>query len=123
MGVHTPAGELGCFGLTEKLAGVNSGLVVKTQAFWEPSKQMFRLVSASEGAHKNWISQGLVADKCAVVADLIVDGKSYGPHGFLMDFRKAGKVVPGVHLGDMVTGPTTARCLLTVIPGHQDHWE
>lgn len=94
-------GELGCFGLTEKLAGVNSGLVVKTQAFWEPSKQMFRLVSASEGAHKNWISQGLVADKCAVVADLNVDGKSYGPHGFLMDFRKAGKVVPGVHLGDM----------------------
>jgi len=99
-------GQLGCFGLTEKLAGVNSGLVVKTTATWVPSKQMFCLNCDSEGAHKNWISQGLVADKCAVVADLIVPGpdgapKSYGPHGFLMDFRRDGKVVDGVHLGDM----------------------
>eukprot|EP00656_Telonema_subtile_P015135 TRINITY_DN17885_c0_g1_i1.p1 TRINITY_DN17885_c0_g1~~TRINITY_DN17885_c0_g1_i1.p1 ORF type:complete len:473 (+),score=142.25 TRINITY_DN17885_c0_g1_i1:202-1620(+) len=94
-------GELGCFGLTERLAGVNSGLVVKTQATWDPSKQMFVLHCESDGAFKNWISQGLVADKCAVVADLTVEGKSHGPHGFLMDFRRDGKVVDGVHLGDM----------------------
>jgi len=45
-------GQLGCFGLTEKLAGVNSGLVVKTTATWVPSKQMFCLNCDSEGAHK-----------------------------------------------------------------------
>jgi len=99
-------GQLGCFGLTEKLAGVNSGLVVKTTATWVPSKQMFCLNCDSEGAHKNWISQGLVADKCAVIAELIIpdaDGKPkrHGPHGFLIDFRRDGKVVDGVHLGDM----------------------
>ena len=33
-------GELGCFGLTEKLAGVNSGLVVNTTADWDPDKQV-----------------------------------------------------------------------------------
>lgn len=94
-------GLLGCFGLTEKLAGVNSGLVVNTTATWEPSSQSFILNSDDQGSHKNWISQGLIADKCATIATLIVGGKSYGPHGFLMDFRKDGKVVSGIELGDM----------------------
>ena len=35
------AGQLGCFGLTEKLAGVNSGLVVNTIADWDVDKQVF----------------------------------------------------------------------------------
>ena len=51
-------GELGCFALTEKLAGVNSGLVVQTTATWLPEKQGFILHSPTEGSHKNWISQG-----------------------------------------------------------------
>lgn len=94
-------GQLGCFGLTEKLAGVNSGLVVNTIATWDKQQQCFILHSPDEGAYKNWISQGLMADKCAVIADLRVGGTSYGPHGFLMDLRVDGKVVPGVELGDM----------------------
>lgn len=94
-------GELGCFGLTERLAGVNSGLVVNTTATWQPSSQSWLINSASSGAYKNWISQGLTADKCALIADLIIEGKSHGPHGFLMDFRREGKVVTGVVLGDM----------------------
>ena len=36
-----------------------------------------------------------------MIADLIIAGKHYGPHGFLMDFRRNGKVTEGVVLGDM----------------------
>lgn len=38
-------GELGCFSLTEKLAGVSSGLVVNTVADWDAAKQSFSLHS------------------------------------------------------------------------------
>ena len=65
-------GLLGCFSLTEKLAGVNSGLVVNTQAHWDPNTETFNLHSPNLGAYKNWISQGLVADKTVAVADLFI---------------------------------------------------
>lgn len=94
-------GKVGCFGLTEVFAGVNSGLVVNTTCTWHPEKQMFLLNCPDRGAFKNWISQGLVADLCVAVADLRVGGKSFGPHGFLMEVRRAGKLVEGVEMGDM----------------------
>ena len=62
---------------------------------------MFLLDCPNEGAYKNWISQGLTADKCVVMADLRVGGKSFGPHAFLIDFRRNGKLVDGVTIGDM----------------------
>jgi acyl-CoA oxidase len=95
------AGHLGCFALTEKLAGVNSGLVVHTRAEWDDAAQEFRLDTPDEGAHKNWISQGYTADKAVVVADLIVSGRAHGPHAFLIDLRRGGELVPGVQVGDM----------------------
>jgi len=94
-------GLLGCFGLTEKLAGVNSGGVVHTVADWDDKTQEFILVSPDVGAHKNWISQGLVGDLAVVVADLRISGKRYGPHAFLMELRRNGQPVPNVELGDM----------------------
>eukprot|EP01059_Diplonema_ambulator_P027641 TRINITY_DN4600_c0_g2_i1.p1 TRINITY_DN4600_c0_g2~~TRINITY_DN4600_c0_g2_i1.p1 ORF type:complete len:502 (+),score=124.56 TRINITY_DN4600_c0_g2_i1:57-1508(+) len=94
-------GLLGCFSLTEKLAGVSSGLVVNTTADWDPASQTFLIKSPTPGATKNWISQGLVADKTVVIADLRINGKSYGPHGFFINLREAGEVVPGVVHGDM----------------------
>ena len=95
-------GELGCFALTEKLAGVNSGLVVNTTAEWDEETQTFLLNTPTVGAHKNWISQGLVADKTVVVADLRIGGKSYGPHAFLMYLRRPdGELVAGVSTTDM----------------------
>ena len=81
------AGELGCFALTERFAGVSSGMVVETIATHDPKTRTFVLHSPSEGAYKNWISQGFVADKSVVVADLHVGGTSHGPHAFLIDFR------------------------------------
>ena len=52
-------GELGCFALTEKFAGVNSGLVVNTIAEYLPSTNQFHIYTPNKGAWKNWISQGL----------------------------------------------------------------
>ena len=95
-------GELGCFALTEQLAGVNSGLVVGTKITWHQDEQEFILESPAEnGANKNWISQGLVGDKAVVVADLNVGKDSFGPHAFLMDLRQNGKLVDSVILEDM----------------------
>eukprot|EP00286_Rhodomonas_abbreviata_P012625 CAMPEP_0181322656 /NCGR_PEP_ID=MMETSP1101-20121128/19345_1 /TAXON_ID=46948 /ORGANISM="Rhodomonas abbreviata, Strain Caron Lab Isolate" /LENGTH=539 /DNA_ID=CAMNT_0023430585 /DNA_START=37 /DNA_END=1656 /DNA_ORIENTATION=- len=94
-------GMLGCFSLTEKLAGVNSGLVVNTRADWDSASQTFTLHSPNLGAYKNWISQGLVADKTVAVADLFIKGKSFGPHAFVMNLREERKPVPGVILEDM----------------------
>jgi len=94
-------GLLGCFSLTEKLAGVSSGLVVNTTATYDIDSQTFQLHTPDEGAHKNWISQGLVADKTVVVADLRIQDKSYGPHAFLIDLRQEGDLVSGVATQDM----------------------
>ncbi|CAK9078912.1 Acyl-coenzyme A oxidase-like protein (Acyl-CoA oxidase-like protein) [Durusdinium trenchii] len=94
-------GQLGCFCLTEKLAGVNSGLVVNTTCTWDESKQMFLLDCPNDGAYKNWISQGLSADMAVVIANLIVKGKPKGPHGFLMKIRQNGELVSGVVAKDM----------------------
>jgi acyl-CoA oxidase len=101
-------GELGCFALTEKLAGVNSGLSVETICTWDSSKQCFILNTPTTGSEKNWISQGLTAQYACVIANLVIAGKQYGPHGFIMRLRdEKGNVVNGVTLTDMgkkVTG-------------------
>jgi len=62
-------------------------------------------------ARKQWISQGLTASQMVVIADLIVQGKSHGPHAFLMPLRNAhGQLTPGVSVGDM-GGKTIANDL------------
>ena len=94
-------GQLGCFALTEKLAGVQSGLLVQTTAEYDADAREFVLNTPSDGAKKNWISQGFVADKAVVLATLRVGGENKGPHAFLMDLRRGGELVPGVSVGDM----------------------
>jgi acyl-CoA oxidase len=100
-------GVLGCFALTERLAGVNSGLVVQTVAEWCPSPDRpdggrFLLRTPHDGARKNWISQGLTASTAVVFADLLVGGVSVGPHAFLIRLRDDdGRVMPGISLEDM----------------------
>ena len=94
-------GALGCFSLTEKLAGVQSGLVVQTTVDYDEDRGVFILNTPSEGARKNWISQGFTADKTVVLADLRVGGESKGPHAFVMDFRNNGDLVPGITTEDM----------------------
>ena len=97
------AGQLGCFGLTERLAGVNSGLVVNTTARWDPATETFIINSPDEGSAKNWISQGLCAEKAVCVANLTVGHRRCGPHAFLVDLRdpRDGRLAAGITVGDM----------------------
>ena len=97
------AGQLGCFGLTERLAGVNSGLVVNTTARWDPATETFIINSPDEGSAKNWISQGLCAEKAVCVANLTVGQQRCGPHAFLIDLRdpRDGRLAAGITVGDM----------------------
>jgi len=101
MVVSQENGQLGCFALTEKLAGVQSGLIVETQAEYDAATEEFVLHTPTEGAAKNWISQGFTADKAVVLAELTVGGTAVGPHAFLMELRRSGELVPGVSVGDM----------------------
>lgn len=95
-------GLLGCFSLTEKFAGVNSGMIVNTIAVYNKESSTFTLSSPTEGARKNWISQGLVANKTVVIADLHIDSKSYGPHAFIVNMRSNdGVLLEGISVGDM----------------------
>ena len=92
--------RLGCFALTEVLAGVNSGLVVETTAKFVNGK--FIINTPNDGAQKNWISQGLVADEGVVVASLEVNGKKLGPQAFLVNLRNDdGSLVKGFSVKDM----------------------
>ncbi|XXQ32050.1 Acyl-CoA oxidase/dehydrogenase middle domain-containing protein [Plasmodiophora brassicae] len=94
--------RLGCFGLTELLAGVNSGLVVETTATFDAASNEFVINTPNPGAAKNWISQGLVADEGVVVASLTVNGKKFGPQAFLVQFRDdVGTLLPGIQAVDM----------------------
>eukprot|EP01060_Flectonema_neradi_P017304 TRINITY_DN24205_c0_g1_i1.p1 TRINITY_DN24205_c0_g1~~TRINITY_DN24205_c0_g1_i1.p1 ORF type:complete len:521 (+),score=108.36 TRINITY_DN24205_c0_g1_i1:73-1635(+) len=76
-------GELGCFLLTEKAAGVLSGLIVETTA--EYTKEGFLINTPNDNAIKVWISQGLLAKWGVVIAKLIIDGTDHGIHGFIVD--------------------------------------
>ena len=96
-------GELGCFLLTEKQAGVLSGLVVETTARYDEERDDFVLDTPSPKAHKNWISQGYTAEHGVVVARLLMGDEDLGPHAFLMRLRdeETGAPAPGVAVVDM----------------------
>ena len=99
---YQESATLGCFALTERSAGVSSGLVVNTTAEWDAARKVFVLNTPDEDARKFWISQGLTATMMVVIADLTVDGHSHGPHGFVMPLRGSdGELTPGVSVGDM----------------------
>jgi acyl-CoA oxidase len=95
-------GELGSFALTERQAGVLSGLVVECEArvTADGSGRQHHFVLSSLGkdaARKTWISQGLKANHSVVVARLVLaDGVDKGPHAFIVDLTS-----PGVERIDM----------------------
>jgi acyl-CoA oxidase len=93
-----------CLLLKKNQSGVLSGLIVKTTAHWVEEEQKFVLHTPDDKAAKNWISQGYTAEMGVVVADLIVEGKSHGPHAFLMHLRDdKGDLLPGIRIQDMGT--------------------
>lgn len=94
---------IGCYAQTELGHGSNvRGL--ETTATWNPQDKTFTIHSPSLTASKWWIgSLGKAANHAVVIAQLIIDGKPYGPHPFVVQIRdlKTHKALPNIHVGDI----------------------
>ena len=94
---------IGCYAQTELGHGSNvRGL--ETTATWNPSDKTFTLHSPTLTASKWWIgSLGRTANHAAVMAQLVIDGKSYGPHPFIVQIRdlKTHEPLEGIAVGDI----------------------
>ena len=94
--------QLGCFALTERSAGVLSGLIVETTAEYVPEEGAFVINTPNDGAAKNWISQGLTAEWVVIIASLKLNGINRGPHAFLARMRDdTGHLAEGISVTDM----------------------
>ncbi|KAL7754007.1 hypothetical protein RI367_000940 [Sorochytrium milnesiophthora] len=94
---------IGCYAQTELAHGSNlSGL--ETTATYIPQSDEFELHSPDITASKWWIgSLGVISTHAVVQAKLILNGKDYGPHPFVVPLRSLDdhKPFPGVVVGDI----------------------
>lgn len=94
---------IGCYAQTELGHGSNvRGL--ETTATWLPEEKCFVLHSPHLTASKWWIGGlGLTANHAIVMAQLIIGGKSYGPHPFVVQIRdlKTHQPLENIHIGDI----------------------
>ncbi|KAF2740621.1 acyl-CoA oxidase [Polyplosphaeria fusca] len=94
---------IGCYAQTELGHGSNvRGL--ETTATWSPQDKGFIIHSPHLTASKWWIgSLGKTANHAIVMAQLIIAGKSYGPHPFVVQIRdlKTHEALDNVHVGDI----------------------
>ncbi|KAH0843374.1 hypothetical protein AYO21_09942 [Fonsecaea monophora] len=94
---------IGCYAQTELGHGSNvRGL--ETTATWNSDDKTFTINSPYLTASKWWIgSLGRTANYAIVMAQLFIDGKSYGPHPFVVQVRdlETHQPLTGVHVGDI----------------------
>lgn len=94
---------IGCYAQTELGHGSNvRGL--ETTATWNQKDKTFTLHSPHLTSSKWWIgSLGKAANHAVVMAQLIVDGKKYGPHPFVVQIRdlKTHEPLENIHVGDI----------------------
>ncbi len=94
---------IGCYAQTELGHGSNvRGL--ETTATWDPTDKTFVIYSPHLTASKWWIgSLGRTANHAVVMAQLIIDGKGYGPHPFVVQIRdlKTHEPLENIHVGDI----------------------
>lgn len=94
---------IGCYAQTELGHGSNvRGL--ETTATWNPEDKTFILHSPHLTSSKWWIgSLGKVANHAVVMAQLIINGRPYGPHPFVVQIRdmKTHEPLENVHVGDI----------------------
>ncbi|CCT67939.1 related to POX1-acyl-CoA oxidase [Fusarium fujikuroi] len=94
---------IGCYAQTELGHGSNvRGL--ETTATWNHEDKTFTIHSPHLTASKWWIgSLGKAANHAVVVAQLILNGKPYGPHPFVVPIRdmKTHEPLPDIHVGDI----------------------
>ncbi|KAF2421088.1 acyl-CoA oxidase [Tothia fuscella] len=94
---------IGCYAQTELGHGSNvRGL--ETTATWNAEDKTFVIHSPHLTASKWWIgSLGKTANYAVVMAQLIIKGKGYGPHPFVVQVRdlKTHEPLENVHVGDI----------------------
>ncbi|KAI4914204.1 hypothetical protein J4E85_010716 [Alternaria conjuncta] len=94
---------IGCYAQTELGHGSNvRGL--ETTATWNKEDKTFTIHSPHLTASKWWIgSLGRTANHAVVMAQLIIDGKSYGPSPFCVQIRdlKTHEPLDNIHIGDI----------------------
>ena len=94
---------IGCYAQTELGHGSNvRGL--ETTATWNEDDKTFTIHSPHLTASKWWIgSLGRTANYAVVMAQLILQGKPYGPHPFVVQIRdlKTHKPLDNIHIGDI----------------------
>ncbi|KAJ5889004.1 hypothetical protein N7495_009045 [Penicillium taxi] len=94
---------IGCYAQTELGHGSNvRGL--ETTATWNPQDKTFIINSPTLTASKWWIgSLGRTANHAVVMAQLIIAGKNYGPHPFVVQIRdlKTHEPLENVYVGDI----------------------
>ncbi|KAF2759484.1 acyl-CoA oxidase [Pseudovirgaria hyperparasitica] len=94
---------IGCYAQTELGHGSNvRGL--ETVAVWDPSDKTFVIHSPHLTASKWWIgSLGRTANHAVVMAQLIINGKPYGPHPFVVQIRdlKTHQPLENIYVGDI----------------------
>jgi acyl-CoA oxidase len=63
----------------------NNAVEMQTTATWEPRTSSFIIHSPTTLSQKYWITNSAVhAQWCVVFAQLLMDGKNHGIHGFLV---------------------------------------
>lgn len=94
---------IGCYAQTELGHGSNvRGL--ETTATWNPDDKTFTIHSPTLTASKWWIgSLGRTANWAVVMAQLVIGGKGYGPHPFVVQIRdmKTHEPLENIHVGDI----------------------
>ena len=94
---------IGCYAQTELGHGSNvRGL--ETTATWNSEDQTFTIHSPTLTASKWWIgSLGRTANHAVVMAQLIINGKSHGPHPFVVQIRdlETHEPLKNVYVGDI----------------------
>jgi len=94
---------IGCYAQTELGHGSNvRGL--ETTATWNSDDRTFTIHSPYLTASKWWIgSLGRTANHAVVMAQLVINGRAYGPHPFVVQIRdlKTHEPLENVHVGDI----------------------
>lgn len=94
---------IGCYAQTELGHGSNvRGL--ETTATWNQEDQTFTLHSPHLTAAKWWIGTlGKTANYTVAMAQLVIDGRAYGPHPFVVQIRdlKTHEPLENIHVGDI----------------------